>query len=72
MMPTHAFTPEAPAPCAGILTLAFLALVSVLGVLTPTLLTGRIRDAMRAAERSLMVQKWQRSQLSAATSKSAR
>ena len=43
--------------------------LSVLGIVTPTLLTGRIRDALRVAERSLMVQKWQLSQLSAATSK---
>ena len=51
------------------LTLGLLALVSCLGILIPTLLTGRMRDALRLAERSLMVQKWQLSQLSAATAK---
>jgi serine/threonine-protein kinase len=46
------------------LTIVFLTLVSIAGIVTPALLTGRLRDALRMAERSLVVQKWQLSQLS--------
>ena len=46
------------------MTLVFLVLVSTLGVLTPSLLTGRLRDALRDAERRIVLQKWQFSQLS--------
>jgi hypothetical protein len=45
------------------LTLVFLGLVSALGVVTPSLLTGRLRDALRDAERRIVLQKWQFSQL---------
>ncbi len=46
------------------MTFFFLATVSSLSVITPTLLTGRLRDALRDAEERLVLQKWQLAQLS--------
>jgi len=46
------------------MSLGFLVAVALLGVLTPTMLTGRLREALRQAERDLVVQKWQFAQLS--------
>jgi serine/threonine-protein kinase len=46
------------------LSLVFLVGVSVLGILLPTTLVGRLGDALRAAERRLVLQKWQLSLLS--------
>ncbi len=46
------------------LTFAFLVVVSLLGVVTPTLLAGRLREALLKAERDLVVQKWQLAQVS--------
>jgi serine/threonine-protein kinase len=46
------------------LSLLFLGGVSILGILLPTTLVGRLGDALRAAERRLVLQKWQLSLLS--------
>jgi eukaryotic-like serine/threonine-protein kinase len=46
------------------LTFLFLATVSSFGILTPVLITGRLRDQLRRVERQLALQKWQFAQLS--------
>jgi serine/threonine-protein kinase len=46
-----------------LLTSAFLVIVSLLSVVTPTLLAGRLRQALLRAERDLVVQKWQLAQV---------
>ncbi|HTJ85299.1 MAG TPA: hypothetical protein VL400_26460, partial [Polyangiaceae bacterium] len=38
-------------------------LVGVVGIVTPTVLALRLRDALHAAEEKLVLQKWQLSQL---------
>jgi hypothetical protein len=42
----------------------FLSLVSAFGILTPVVITGRLRDQLRRVERQLALQKWQFAQLS--------
>jgi serine/threonine-protein kinase len=46
------------------LTFMFLSLVSAFGILTPVVITGRLRDQLRRVERQLALQKWQFAQLS--------
>jgi hypothetical protein len=47
-----------------VVSMVFLTTIAVLGVVTPTFITGRVRDALQRVERDLVVQKWQLSQLS--------
>ena len=47
-------------------TFVFLAITSVFSVVLPTLLSGRLRDALQAAERRTLVQKWQFQQMTPA------
>ncbi|NUO54957.1 MAG: protein kinase [Polyangiaceae bacterium] len=46
------------------LSLLFLTAVALFGVITPTFITGRVRDALQRVERDLVLQKWQLAQLS--------
>jgi eukaryotic-like serine/threonine-protein kinase len=46
------------------LTFMFLSLISTFGIVTPVLITGRLRDQLRRVERKLALQKWQFAQLS--------
>jgi hypothetical protein len=46
------------------LSLLFLSAVAIFGVITPTFITGRVRDALQKVERDLVLQKWQLAQLS--------
>ena len=45
------------------LSLTFLVGVALMGIIVPTFITGRVRDALAKVERDLVVQKWQLSQL---------
>ncbi len=47
-------------------SLAFLTAVTLSGIVIPSIVTGRVRDALAAAERDLVVQKWQLAQLGSA------